>query len=366
MATRANARGTDLDRDLRFVRELTDQRAARGKLRGKGEAGGGPPAKPPLLQRVSRAVQLGVEELGGAHITPALQARCDANGMRLEHLSPTIGTVIHTDTGEAALSDAKVGAIRALLLQRKVVFFRRVAWSREQHLAFARRFGTLEVHPFAAPVSEEFPEVLRIASGRGRPGSENAWHSDVTWRTEPSLGSVLCMRGSPPAEGGDTLFSDSYAQFDALPAALRARVAGMTAQHDFRLFRNRLTAEGVPPPFLEDMTRAFPVARHPVVRTHPETGRQALYVNVAFTEAIDGLSGAESEQLLQRLYRQADVPEFQCRFRWEENSVAFWDNRACQHYASSDFFPHERTVERVTICGDRPFFRPAPAAAAKL
>ena len=254
-----------------------------------------------------------------------------------------------------SLSDETLAALRQALLDYKVLFFRDQDITTEQHLAFARRFGQLEVHPFA-PHKPGYPEVLAITHDEQSPGYENTWHSDVTWRLEPSLGSVLrCIEC--PEVGGDTLFSDSYAAYDNLPASLKERLCGLEARHDFPHFRNSMRARGKSEEEIEAFNQRFPNPMHPVIRTHPETGRRAIYVNRAFTQEIVGMDLVESQEMLQLLYRQAAKPEFQCRFHWEPNSIAFWDNRACQHYATSDYWPAVRRVERVTIIGDKPFFR---------
>jgi taurine dioxygenase len=265
-------------------------------------------------------------------------------------LTPTIGAeLIGIDLG-ADLSDAAIGEVRRALLQYKVVFFRDQAITRRQHLDFARRFGPLEIHP-ATPREQEDREILRIEHGPDSRGRENNLHSDVTWRAEPSLGSILRAIEIPPV-GGDTLFCDMAAAFDGLSAEMKRFITGLTAVHDIaRVFAGRLGKSA------EDLHAKFPPVEHPVVRTHPETGRPLIYVNVGFTDRIVGLSRPESDALLAHLYRQAETPEYQCRFRWAPNSIAFWDNRACQHYAASDYFPERRVMERVTIAGDRPFYR---------
>jgi len=234
------------------------------------------------------------------------------------------------------------------LLEYKVVFFRDQRISTEQHLAFARRFGDLETHPFA-PRKDGYPEVLLLEKNERMGGFENVWHSDVTWRLEPSLGSVLRARKVPDV-GGDTLFCDMYAAYEGLDDDVRASLDGLRAVHDFtHTFGRLLDADA-----LARKQQEFPPAAHPVVRTHPETGRKALYVNAAFTSHVVDLPRDESKQLLDLLYRQATVPEYQCRFHWRPDSIAFWDNRAVQHYAVSDYWPQHRVMERVTIIGDTP------------
>ena len=265
-------------------------------------------------------------------------------------LTPTIGAEISGISLAEELDDATIAEVRAALLAHKVIFFRDQDITPAQHIAFARRFGTLEIHP-ATPEGQPDPEVLHIAHGPDSKGRENAWHSDVTWRAEPSLGSIL-RAVEVPATGGDTLFADMAAAFRALSPAMQEFCRTLNAVHDIaRVFAGRLGQSR------EELHAKYPPQTHPVVRTHPETGEQALYVNVGFTSHIEGLSAKESDWLLSHLYAQAAVPEIQCRFRWAANSIAFWDNRAAQHYAASDYFPAVRRMERVTIAGDRPFYR---------
>ena len=274
--------------------------------------------------------------------------------LRVIPMSATIGAMIEgADLGQD-LGDDDIAAIRQALLDWKVVFFRDQDITTDQHLAFARRFGELEVHPFA-PEKPGYPEVLAITHDADAPGQENAWHSDVTWRLQPSLGSVLRVVESPPM-GGDTLFSDMYAAYDGLPRRIKDRVEGRVARHDFANFRERMRRRGASAEQLAEFDRQYPNPEHPVIRTHPETGRKAIYVNVAFTKEIVGMDADESAALLDLLYRQAAVPEYQVRFSWETNSIAFWDNRSCQHYAVSDYWPQVRRAERVTIIGDTPFY----------
>lgn len=267
-------------------------------------------------------------------------------------MTPTIGAEIEGVDLTRPLSEATVSALRQALLDWKVLFFRDQVIDTEQHLAFARRFGPLEVHPFA-PQKPGYPEVLAITHDEKNRGKENTWHSDVTWRLEPSLGSILRAIELPPV-GGDTLFADMYAAYDGLKDEVKARIDGAVAVHDFTHFRAGMRKRGLSEEQIEEMNRKYPMAEHPVVRTHPETGRKCIYVNAAFTLHIVGMEKAESDALLAHLYAQAAIPEYQCRFRWSPNAIAFWDNRASQHYAASDYWPAVRKMERVTIVGDRP------------
>ena len=263
-------------------------------------------------------------------------------------LSPAIGAeLIGADL--SAPSDTLVEEVRAALLQYQVVFFRDQDITRSQHIAFASAFGELEIHP-ATPKDQPDREVLRIVHGPNSRGMENAWHSDVTWREQPSLGSILRAIELPEV-GGDTLFSNMVMAYEDLDEDLKTRLCGMTAVHDIaRVFAKRLGKDAAA------LHEKFPLMEHPVVRTHPETGQRLLYVNTAFTDHIKGLDRDESDTLLKFLYSRAAIPEYQCRFRWALGSIAFWDNRACQHYAASDYFPNTRIMERVTIAGDRPYF----------
>jgi taurine dioxygenase len=267
-------------------------------------------------------------------------------------LTPTIGGEIHGIDLRWPLETTALRDVRAALLEWKVLFFRDQDITTEQHLDFARCFGTLEVHPFA-PQKPGYPEVLAITHDRERPGKENTWHSDVTWRLEPSLGSILRSLEIPDV-GGDTLFADMYAAYEGLSEAVKAKIEGRTAIHDFAHFRTGLRKRGKSEAEIEEYNKAYPPAEHPVVRTHPETGRKGIYVNAAFTQYIVGMEREESDALLKHLYAQAAIPEYQCRFRWGVNSIAFWDNRASQHYAVSDYWPAVRRMERVTIVGDKP------------
>lgn len=269
--------------------------------------------------------------------------------LEIAPLSPTIGAEIGGVRMSGELDDEQIGAIRQALLDWKVIFFRDQDVSVAEHVAFGARFGELEIHPFT-PNHEEHPEVVVIHHTKESKRGQNDWHSDVTWRLEPSLGSILRGRIIPPV-GGDTLFADMIGAYESLTDEVKEKIDGATAVHSFTHNFGRAMDEEK----LAKFQAKYPDARHPVVRTHPETGRKGLYVNAAFTTHIEDMEPEESARLLRFLYRRASVPEYQCRFRWRENSVAFWDNRAVQHYAVFDYLPHERRVERVTVIGDKPF-----------
>ncbi|WP_422658794.1 TauD/TfdA dioxygenase family protein [Paenibacillus sp. EC2-1] len=268
---------------------------------------------------------------------------------KLKPLGPIIGAEIEgVDLSQPVSPELRAELHRAFL-EWKVLFFRNQTINSDQQLAFARLWGGIEKHPFLPQGSAE--EVTRFEKDEKNTGMENLWHTDVTWRVNPALGSLLRLSEVPPLGGGDTLWADMAAAYDNLPEEVKQRIDGLTAIHDFTpSFGRRLTPEQ-----LAAKQEEYPVAEHPVVRTHPETGRKTLFVNAAFTIRIVGLEPEESEELLGYLFKQAQVPEYQVRFRWQQNSVAFWDNRATQHYAVSDYYPHRRVAERISIEGDKPF-----------
>ncbi len=265
----------------------------------------------------------------------------------VKRLGATIGAEIEgADLG--ALDDATFAEVHRAFLEYKVVFFRDQKIDAKQQIAFAKRFGELEEHPFL-DANADHDEVVRFEKGEDLSGYENLWHSDVSWREVPAMASVLRSIDVPEI-GGDTLFSDMVTALEGLDDPLRERIDGLFAIHDFaHSFGLALDAET-----LAQRRKQFPPARHPVVRTHPETGRKILYVNRIFVSHIEGVAPEESEWLLDQLCRQATVPEYQVRFQWRPSSVAFWDNRAVQHYAASDYWPNRRVMERVAIVGDRP------------
>ena len=270
------------------------------------------------------------------------------SGFDWKPLGVTLGAEIHGVALGEDLSPVLVAEIRAALCAFKVLVFRAQNLSSAQHTGFAKLFGDLEIHPFIPPNPDE-PELVRFEKGSDISGYENVWHHDVTWRECPSMGAVL-RAVEVPAVGGDTLFCDMNAAYEGLDAGLRSRVDGLRAVHDYiKAFGHNVPADKV-----EEMRALYPEVEHPVVRTHPETGKRCLFVNSIFTREIIGLSPDDSHNLLEELCAEADYPEYQVRVRWEPGTVVFWDNRAVQHYASSDYWPQVRIMERASICGDRP------------
>lgn len=263
------------------------------------------------------------------------------------------GRIIGAEIRGLDLSRPLTPAVREELnramLEWKVLFFRAQHLDSSAQREFALNWGELETNPLLARGSAD--DVVRFAKGgSGTPTFENVWHADVTFRERPAMGAVLQLHEVPPV-GGDTMWADMAAAYDNLPADVRERIDGATAVHDFIPGFVRFYG----PERLIPLQDQFPPVEHPVVRTHPETGRKLLFVNTSFTTRITGMGKAESDELLRYLVQQAHVPEYQVRFHWQAGDIAFWDNRATQHYAVDDYAPHRRVAERVAIAGDRPF-----------
>jgi taurine dioxygenase len=266
----------------------------------------------------------------------------------VDRVGPTLGAELSGVDITVDLAPEVVAEIGRALADYKVIFFRDQPLTPERHVAFARCFGELEVHPFI-PANSGQPELVRFEKSAEVAGYENSWHHDVTWRAIPSKAAVLHAI-SVPGVGGDTLFSDMCAAYDSLEDDVKERLEGLRAVHDFV----RAFGAQVPEDRRAEMRATYPLVEHPVVVTHPVTGRKLLYVNRNFTERIVGLDADESTELLEICFAQAAVVEHQVRFRWRDDSVAMWDNLAVQHYASSDYWPHTRTMERASIVGTRP------------
>ncbi len=266
----------------------------------------------------------------------------------VKRMGATIGAEIRGVDITTDLPQPVIDELRQSLLEYKVIFFRDQPLTPERHVAFAKRFGQLEIHPFI-PSNTGVPELVRFEKSFDVKGYENTWHFDVTWRETPSMGAVLHAVKVPEC-GGDTLFSDMYAAYEGLPESIRDRIDSLDAEHDFV----KAFGRQVPDDMKADMRAKYPLVIHPLVARHPETGRQHLFNNPIFMNRILGVSPEESAELMTLLWRESSNVEYQCRFQWEDDSVAFWDNRACQHYASSDYWPEIRIMERASIIGTRP------------
>jgi taurine dioxygenase len=275
--------------------------------------------------------------------------------LEVHPLSGALGAEIQGVDLAGPLPDALIAKLEDALVEHQVIFFRDQRLSLEGLQALGRRFGPLQVHPFH-PSVEGHPEVLLLEPGQARPAvaDGDAWHSDLTGLAAPPLGSIL-YGAEVPDVGGDTIFASGYAAYEALSKPLQRMLGELRAVHDMmRVFGPGLLAQ---PDGAQRWARAratYPPALHPIVRTHPVSGRKSLFVNPIFTERIDGIPGRESAALLAYLYEHTRLPEFQCRFRWRAGSVAFWDNRCTQHYPVADYWPRQRRMHRVAIEGDVP------------
>jgi taurine dioxygenase len=289
--------------------------------------------------------------------------RVRKNGpIEVEELTASIGAeLLGVNLGEAARDQELFDQIRALLLRYKVLFLRDQQITRQEHVAFASKFGRLEDHP-VAPSHPEAPGLVQIYKTPDKPNDryENAWHCDATWREAPPMGCVLRCFECPPA-GGDTIWANMALAYEKLPADVKTRIAGLRASHSLQAS----FGAALPPEKRLAMKAQYPDAEHPVVRTHPETGEKVLFVNAFTTHFVnfhtpdnvrygqDANPGASD--LLRYLVSQAFIPEYQVRWRWKPNSVAIWDNRSTQHYAVMDYAPCHRKMERAGIVGDKPF-----------
>lgn len=276
----------------------------------------------------------------------------------VEPLTPHIGAEISNIDLSQPLSDQAIEVVRDAVRKHLVVFFRDQEITPEQHIAFARRFGELNVHPFV-PSVEGHPELLLLRNDRDNPPEVNKWHSDVTFMERPADGAIL-RAVELPEVGGDTMWASMYAAYDALSDNMQRFLSGLTAIHDFEhiFFGNQVIqynhGSKDPKERAEKLALSrerYPVMEHPVVRTHPRTGRRALFVNSIFTVAIKDMKQSESRALLDFLYQHVSTPEFQVRFKWRKNSIAFWDNRWTQHYALADYWPQTRVMYRATLQG---------------
>lgn len=264
----------------------------------------------------------------------------------------SIGADVHgIDLG--TIDDTSFAEVRRALHKHLVLFFHDQQMSPAEHLSLARRFGPPEVHEVFTPL-EGHPEISVLEHDAARPPISDSWHSDVTYRAEPSLAAVLYARHIPPV-GGDTLWISAYAAFEGLSAPLQTFLSTLHAEHDFlQAYGSYLCGRADGAERVRQAQIDTPPVIHPLVVVHPVTGRKLLYINPTFTSRIVELSKPESDGLLQMLFKHLLKPEFQVRLQWKTNDVAMWDNRATQHYATGDYYPEYRRMHRITVGGDRP------------
>ena len=267
-------------------------------------------------------------------------------------IAGAIGAEIHNVDVGADLDEGTVGDIRQALLDHCVIFFRDQKLDVARHKVFTRRFGKIFIHPNYKGMQAD-PEIVQITR---EPGDKKIvgedWHADTTMMPEPPMGAILYAIEVPPY-GGDTLFANQYLAYETLSDGMKKMLSGMRALHSDRMVagpqanKNAFRATKV----REDAEWRETVSAHPVVVTHPETGRKLLYVNASYTVGFEGMTEAESKPLLGYLLEHGHRPEFTCRFRWETGSIAFWDNRVCKHLAIHDAGPFRRVMRRTQIAG---------------
>lgn len=279
------------------------------------------------------------------------------NRITVTPLAGALGAEISGVDLTEALDEETFGEIHRALLDNLVIFFRDQAITPERHIEFGERFGELHIHPYI-PNLEGYPQIIKLESSDTGPGEmayqSNTWHTDLTYEAEPPLASILHGVVIPEA-GGDTMWNNLYAAYEGLSERMREFVQGLTAVHNIvSSMPVNFMEQNWAPKQLERLQDITPPVEHPVVRTHPETGRKCLFVNRNFTSHIAGLNRAESDALLAMLLEHVEQPEYVVRFKWRKNSIAMWDNRCTQHYALVDY-RSKRIMHRVTVCGDRPY-----------
>lgn len=272
--------------------------------------------------------------------------------LHFERLTTHIGALVTGADLSRPLSTQEVAEFEQALAHHGVLFFRDQNLTPAEQRDFAAAFGPLHGHPAYATV-EGVPEVTILESTAQQPTLIEQWHSDMTFRAEPPLGTMLLARIIPET-GGDTQWASMTAAYEGLSDAMQSLLSSLTAVHDFSHgFRESLAAPGGRER-LADAVAANPPVRHPVVTRHPVSGARALYVNSLFTTHIEGMKSRESRALLDFLFSHVIEPEYVCRFRWSPGAIAFWDNRHTQHKPVNDYFPAHRLMHRITIQGSRP------------
>lgn len=245
------------------------------------------------------------------------------------------------------LSPAALAELKQALLDHEVVFFRDQAMSPAAHASLADKFGKPQLHE-AYPHVDGYPQITILENDKANPSKIEKWHTDMTFRKNPPLGSIL-HGVIIPERGGDTLFASMSAAFEGLSDAMQSFLSSLTAVHDFSHGFRESLAEPGGRERLAGMVAGNPPVEHPLVRTHPESGKPGLYVNSLFTVSIKDMKAKESDALLAFLFDHVTTPEYTCRFQWKADSVAFWDNRIVQHKPVNDYWPQHRKMQRITI-----------------
>jgi len=263
-----------------------------------------------------------------------------------------MGAVISGINLANGFNDKVVCDIHNALIKHQVLFFHNQEITENQHLAFSRLFGELHIHPFA--VGTNGGPMMVLENNQHLPPNLNHWHSDLTCLEKPPLGTIMHATAVPDS-GGDTIWANMYDAYDALSEKIQNFLSGLMAEHQWARQHGPRVKSQAGAIKLAQFEKKYPPVVHPVVRTHPVSGRKGLFVNHVFTERVLDMTDTESDTLLDFLYRHIATPEFHVRFKWHKGSIAFWDNRCTQHYAVADYYPQLRRMNRVTICGDKPF-----------
>ena len=271
-------------------------------------------------------------------------------GVTVTRVGVNLGAEISGVDLRQPLSDAAFRVIEDALVEHALIIFRDQDITSDQLIGFGRRFGELTVHPFS-PHDEKAPVLIKFRNDETNPPfGTDVWHSDETFRAEPPMATVLCAK-EVPAIGGDTMFVSMAAAFDGLSDRMKQLICGLEAIHDLKPFRTLFGDNEEERKNLQRFELLYPPQVHPVVRVHPASGRKVLFVNPQFTIAVKDMDERESRSLLDTLFQQALVPEYQFRHHWAPHTIAMWDNRSTQHYAVNDYYPQRRFMERVTIRG---------------
>ncbi|MXP67869.1 taurine dioxygenase [Pantoea sp. Aalb] len=270
-------------------------------------------------------------------------------------LSPYIGAQVHNVYINRPLSDDQFEQLNQGLLQYQVLFLRNQVITPEQHYALAIRFGNLHIHPIY-PHAKGVKEIIVLDTNNDNPPDNDNWHTDVTFINTPPAIAILSSK-LVPETGGDTLWASCIAAYEALSEPLKTLLNQLRSEHDFKKsfqeFKYCKTEEEYKK--WQQAVEKYPPIQHPVVRTHPINKRKAIFINEGFTTRLVGLNEKESDALLSFLFSHITKPEFQIRWRWNENDIAIWDNRITQHYANADYYPSRRVMHRATVLGDIPF-----------
>jgi taurine dioxygenase len=295
---------------------------------------------------------------------PTLAAATDSP-IRVKRVGVFLGAEITGVDLENPLDDATVKAIADAHAQYEVIVFPQQKIGSEDLMRFGRYFGELSVHPFSTNDADN-PELIVYDNKEGNPpAATDVWHTDETFRECPPMGTMLCAKIVPEL-GGDTMFCSMTAAYDSLSDRMQHFISGLEAVHDFKPFKALFAGSEEGREKLRQFEKLYPPVTHPVVRSHPVSGKKAIFVNPQFTLGIKGMEEREGRTLLDTLYRLTSIHEIQYRHRWEPDMLVFWDNRAAQHSAVHDYYPQRRLMERVTIKGDRPVGEGPPADVAEL